>query len=775
MSESPQTNDPLDEAFAAYLRSCDAGEIRSREDFLAQFPELAGELKQLMEAADMLGTFTEQKTASQVAELERDPADTIANNAFDHSDPNCDPEVTLPIANRVKGDPGPTLPYDLGGNYQLQKELGRGGMGVVYLAKQRELDRFVAVKMIRSGMLAGNNEVRRFYIEAQATARLSHPGIVGIHHFGQHEGHHFFAMEYIEGTDLQRKINTETLSPHQAARYVRDVARAIHHAHQKGVLHRDLKPANVLIDEQDCVRVTDFGLAKHIDADSSVTGSGAAVGTPHYMAPEQASGHSERVCRQSDVYSLGSILFASVTGRPPIMADTVMQTLVQVIHDPAPSVRSIREEIPADLETIIAKCLEKPVGKRYKSAEDLADELDAFLEGRPIRARPRSRLVKAWHWIEGVPVVAGLMGHRVLHTSPAHRRFQNAMLLLILLLTPILIAGVFTFYHFYRNAIPGTIRIYGGPNGGEYNDISAEIGNRISNAHGVEDAFSRSNGSRANHDAIVAGEVDLAPMQATSIRGDELSVIAPLFNELLYVLVRKESDIQTIQDLKNRRIAIGPSQSGSNATAMLVLKSLNLLEFNEIETGQWEPLAERTTRLPDAAMICIARNSELISKFRKTGHWRIIPIQNGTQISDRHPTLRFQVIQASEFFDDSSTVTNIPTIGTTAFLVTSQGAPSKLVRASLEALYADPPLREDLIPKSLAVEYPGFNAFHPEAQRYFTETLRYNARPSTNDSPTPNRFAWRPVWFIKIAAVGTEDRIGKSTDEARKVLVPGPP
>ncbi|MDG2222949.1 MAG: serine/threonine-protein kinase [Rubripirellula sp.] len=728
MSESPQTNDPLDEAFAAYLRSCDAGEIRSREDFLAQFPELAGELKQLMEAADMLGTFTEQKTASHVIDPEGNPSDTIATNAIDHSDPDFDPEVTLPIATRQKGDPGPTLPYDLGGNYLLQEELGRGGMGVVYLAKQRELDRFVAVKMIRSGMLAGNNEVRRFYIEAQATARLSHPGIVGIHHFGQHEGHHFFSMEYIEGTDLQRKINTETLSPKQAARYVRDVARAIHHAHQKGVLHRDLKPANVLIDEQDCVRVTDFGLAKHIDTESSVTGSGAAVGTPHYMAPEQASGHSERVCRQSDVYSLGSILFASVTGRPPIMADTVMQTLVQVIHDPAPSVRSIGTEIPADLETIIAKCLEKPVGKRYKSAEALADELDAFLEGRPIKARPRSRIVKAWHWIEGVPLVAGLMGHRILHASPAHRRFQNAMLLLILLLTPILIAGAFTFYHFYRNAIPGTVRIYGGPEGGEYNDISVEIGNRIARAHGVEDDFSRSNGSWANHNAIVAGEVDLAPMQATSIRGDELGVVAPLFYELLYVLAREDSDIQTMQDLKNCRIAIGPPQSGSYATAMLVLKSLNLLESNQLEEGEWEPLAERKTQLPDAAMICIARNSDLIAKFRNSGRWRIIPIRNGAKISDRHPTLRSQEIQTSEFFDESPTTASIPTIGTTAFLVSSKGASSKLVRASLEALYSDPPLREDLISKSLAIELLGFVAFHPEAQRYFTELLQENRK-----------------------------------------------
>ncbi len=340
------------------------------------------------------------------------------------------------MAHRAKGDPGPTLPYDLG-DYMLLEVIGRGGMGVVYLAKQHELDREVAVKMIRSGMLADEAEVRRFYTEAQAAARLHHRGIVAVHQFGRRAGHHFFSMEYIRGTDLQRMINSSILDPKEAARYVRDVAHAIHHAHQKGVLHRDLKPANVLIDEQHQIHVTDFGLAKHMDSDSSVTGSGAAVGTPHYMAPEQAGGHSDRASRQSDVYSLGAILFACVTGRPPIVADTVMQTLVQVVHHPAPLARSLRSDVPIDLETIIAKCLEKKPNNRYESAEHLANELDAFLEGRPIEARPRSRAMKVWHWLEGVPLVGALSGRRVLDTSATHRRFQAAMLLL-LLMTPII-------------------------------------------------------------------------------------------------------------------------------------------------------------------------------------------------------------------------------------------------------------------------------------------------------------------------------------------------
>ncbi|MEM8666974.1 MAG: serine/threonine-protein kinase [Planctomycetota bacterium] len=732
MPDPPQTDDPLDEAFAAYLRSCDTGEIKSREDFLAQFPELADELKQLMEAADMIGSFTDQSSGSPVSQAGKNPADTIITSKASESDPDYDPAVTLPIANRRKGDPGPTLPYDLGGTYLLQEELGRGGMGVVYLAKQRELNRFVAVKMIRSGMLAGNNEVRRFYIEAQATARLSHPGIVSIHHFGQHEGHHFFSMEYIRGTDLQRKITGEQLSPKQAAQYVRDVAIAIHHAHQKGVLHRDLKPANVLIDEQDRVHVTDFGLAKHMDADSSVTGSGAAVGTPHYMSPEQAGGHSERVCRQSDVYSLGAILFACVTGRPPIVADTVMQTLVQVIHDPAPSARSVRGDIPVDLETIIAKCLEKQPGKRYESAEELAEELNAFLEERPIRARPRSRVVKAWHWFEGVPVVAALMGRRVLHSSATHRRFQTAMLLLLFLLTPIMVAGFFTMVSYYRNVLPDTVRIAGGVDGGLYNGLSQELLDRIAQSHDIEQSLKQTGGSIDNLEALLSDEVDLAPMQATAIRGDRLCVVAPLFDEVLYVLARTDSKIQTIRDLNGQLVAVGPKGSGSQATANLVLESLDLQDSVEQLSIEWRQLSDAPETLdvqPDAAMVCIGSGSEIVNKLFHSGDWRIVPIFEGVQIRRRHPTLEVMTIEPWEFPEGSRPDSGIPTVGTTAFLAAKKNAPSSLVRAALDALYADPPLLESLIPKAGAAEWQDLG-FHDEARRYFTEYVRAQSAES---------------------------------------------
>jgi TRAP transporter TAXI family solute receptor len=711
--------------------------LSSREEFLAQFPQLSDQLKELIEAADMIGSFTSGASGHGVAgpTPAAPGAETIALNEIgnelqrDGELSGGDPAVTLPMANRAKGDPGPTLPFDLG-DYLLIDVIGRGGMGVVYRAKQSELDREVAVKMIRSGMLASDSEVRRFYTEAQAAARLHHPGIVSVFQFGQRAGHHFFSMEYIRGTDLQRRINGGQLQVEEAVRYVRDVARAIHHAHEKGVLHRDLKPANVLIDEKNQIHVTDFGLAKHLDCDSSVTGSGDAIGTPHYMAPEQAGGLSDRASCQSDVYALGAILFTALAGRPPIVAETVMQTLVQVVHDPAPPIRSVRPQVPIDVETIIAKCLEKKPGKRYESAAKLADELDAFLEGRPIEARPRSIAMKTWHWIEGVPLVGALMGRRILHGSASHRRFQAAMLLL-LVMTPFLTIASVAIWRSYQNAIPATVRFAGGIDGGRYTEVSEELARRFKAAHGVATAISNSGGSLENRDRLIRGQIDLAPMQATAISGDRLRVVAPLFYELLYVFARKDSDIQSLDDLKGASVAVGPEGSGSHATAELVFESLGLDQDDVLRQMQgWHELFG--DHPPDAAMICIGRGSDLVERLVKSRQWKLVPIQQSIQMSLQHPTLRPMTIQRDDLLGERSNTEDpsldaelalwpdggLPTVGTTGFLAARDDAPAELVVAALELLYADPPLEIDLIPRRHAAEWQGL-AFHPAARRFY--------------------------------------------------------
>ena len=716
MTDAPRTNDPLDEAFAAYLRTCDAGELSSREEFLQQFPELADELKQLIEAADMIGQVSlgGGKISSSAPSKPHD--ETIGANV---ANGDSDPAVTLPMAHRSSGDRGPTLPYDLG-DYILLEVIGRGGMGVVYLAKQHELDRHVAVKMIRSGILADESEVRRFYMEAKAAARLRHRGIVGVHQFGRLAGHHFFSMEYIRGTDLQRKISSSIMDPEEAARYVRDVARAIHHAHQNGVLHRDLKPANVLIDEQHQIHVTDFGLAKHMDSDSSVTGSGAAIGTPHYMAPEQAGGHSDRACRQSDVYSMGAILFACVTGRPPLAADTVMQTLVQVVHHPAPSARSIRADIPIDLETIIAKCLEKPPGKRYESAEQLADELDAFLEGRPISARPRSRAMKAWHWFEGVPVVGALTGRRVLHSSTSHRRFQAAMLL-VLLLSPLLMALAFLGLQQWNSAssvaIPTKVRIAGGVRDGVYREIAQMLKHSIELKNdGVTCDVVQSHGSENNAELLINGVVDLACIQENSPKNntESLRLIAPLYYERFHAFARKDSKIESIDDFASRRVALGPPGSGSRVSAKLLLEPFPELQ-NKIkdDDSEWDVLFSDTP--PDGAIICMGESSTLINRLLADDSWQLLPI-NAKFLKrwDASGDVR------TEWYDTGGGPGF--KLETTAMLMARENTPDDLVIAALEAWYDGPIHKGDIPIKSAASWHAARrDKWHEAAVRFYSE------------------------------------------------------
>ena len=273
------------------------------------------------------------------------------------------------------------------GDYELLEELGRGGMGVVYRARQIGLAREVAVKMTLRGELASAEDRKRFRAEAEAAARLDHPGIVPVHEVGELEGRPYFSMKYIRGPTLSRMLADGPLPPHEAARILTAVARAIHFAHKNGVLHRDLKPSNILIDEDGQPHLTDFGLAKQIADAASLTKSGAVLGTPAYMAPEQAGGARGEVSPASDVYSLGAILYHMLTGRPPFQAASPVDTVLMVLEqDPAPP-RVVNAKADRDLEMIALRCLQKPPDLRYESAESLAGDLDAYLEDRPIAAR----------------------------------------------------------------------------------------------------------------------------------------------------------------------------------------------------------------------------------------------------------------------------------------------------------------------------------------------------------------------------------------------------
>jgi len=319
--------------------------------------------------------------------------------------------LTITPAHLEPPGSGPeSSPLGTFGDYDLLDEIARGGMGVVYKARQKNLGRIVAVKMILSGSQAGKDFVRRFRTESAAAAILQHPNIVAIHDVGVHEGRHYFSMDYVEGQDLSQRVGQQPLPANKAARCVEIIAEAIHYAHERGILHRDLKPSNVLIDSNDQPRITDFGLARRLDGDSSLTMSGQVLGSPNFMPPEQAGGKRGKVGRPSDVYALGGILYYLLTARAPFQADSLENTLTQVINAEPVSPRALNPSIPRDLETITLKCLEKEPSRRFQSAQELADELGRVLRREPIQARPVNAPEKFWRWCRRKPALASAVG-----------------------------------------------------------------------------------------------------------------------------------------------------------------------------------------------------------------------------------------------------------------------------------------------------------------------------------------------------------------------------
>lgn len=293
------------------------------------------------------------------------------------------------------------------GGHELLEELGRGGMGVVYRAYQPELRREVALKILRSGPFASREEIARFRFEAGAAAGLQHPNIVAVHTVGESDGHLYFSMDLVRGRTLAELTADGPLEPRRAARYVRSIAHAIEAAHQQGVLHRDLKPGNILIDQDDRPRITDFGISRRLDAGDATLTMGIA-GSPAYMSPEQADPRRGRATATSDVYSLGALLYHLLGGRPPFAAASSTATLAQVLNDEPASLRRLNSTVPRDLETICFKCLRKDPARRFPTAAALADDLDAFLENRPISARPVTAFEKGLLWVRRHPGMSGL-------------------------------------------------------------------------------------------------------------------------------------------------------------------------------------------------------------------------------------------------------------------------------------------------------------------------------------------------------------------------------
>lgn len=293
------------------------------------------------------------------------------------------------------------------GDYEVLEEIARGGMGVVYRARQLSLKRIVALKVVLHGPFSSPDFVRRFRHEAEVVAALRHPNIVNIYDIGEYHGTHYLSLEYIDGRSFALLARDRPLAGRRAAAYLKAVAGAVQHAHERGVLHRDLKPSNILLDSFDEPRVTDFGLAKVMNGKGELTAAGQVLGSPNYMSPEQAAGDSAG-SPQSDIYSLGAILYELLTGRPPFQGETLQSILNQARTAEPVLPRRLNPETPPDLQTICLKCLQKEPARRYGSAQELAEDLGRFLDGRPIRARPVSALEHGWLWCRRRPVLAGL-------------------------------------------------------------------------------------------------------------------------------------------------------------------------------------------------------------------------------------------------------------------------------------------------------------------------------------------------------------------------------
>ncbi len=389
----------LDDALAAYYEAIAAGQPVDREALLARHPELAAEL-----------------TAFFAAEERMDRLMVPLRPAFGAK-----------TANAIDDIFGQEHTV---GDYELLDVLGQGGMGVVYKARQKSLNRLVALKMIRGDRLGLPGQAGRFRSEAEAVAALDHPNVVPIYEVGEWAGQRYFTMKLLEGGSVAQQLPRYLADQRGAVGLVLEIARAVQHAHDRGILHRDLKPSNILLDAASKPHVADFGLAKWTETDSSVTSTGILLGTPSYVAPEQTSGGLRPETAATDVYGLGAIMYVVLTGRPPFEGETPLDTLDQVRKDEPPGLRALNGSVGRDLETICLKCLVKDPQSRYPSARAVADELERYLRGEPIQAQRLSVVGRLARWCKQPERVHGA-GFAMLVFAGAMMIYQVVGVLLV--------------------------------------------------------------------------------------------------------------------------------------------------------------------------------------------------------------------------------------------------------------------------------------------------------------------------------------------------------
>ncbi len=708
----------LDQALADYLTNCDSGQSPDRQEFLAKYsPGLQEKLSALLAAADWI----EKQAGPSLIAL---PPQT-SQISFLESGSALDPHMeTLPVfaGQSISKSHGkrefsqPELPCRFG-DYELLRVIGRGGMGVVYYGRQIDLDRPVAIKMLRSGVLASDEEVQRFYVEARSAAKLSHPRIVTVYQCGEQAGHHYFSMDYVEGTDLDKLSKEKPMDGATAARYVRDAALAIQFAHDHGIVHRDLKPANVLVDKNDQIRLTDFGLAKIVGKETGLTATGAALGTPSFMSPEQAAGQTGMQNEATDVYSLGAVLYAILTGQPPFRAENALQTLMQVIHRPAPRLRTLRPDLSKDLETIVEICLNKAPQQRYHSASALADDLDRTLKRLPISARPIPTWRRYWSWLLGVPIIGAVLDNRVVEPTATHRWVQRGIFTTICLMILAWLLLLVPESVWFKERMPSVVRVAAGLEGGDYSLVASVLAKAVSEYSGKKVELLSTQGSAENIEHLGAGLVHLALLQADVVGGSDVAVVAPLYYEVVHVLARTGSQIQDLADLKNRRVYVGQAKAGSRVTAKRLLKfcGVDVQDMTLVDTLTGGLTVDNSF---DAAILVSRIGSSDVLTAIQSGQFQLLDIPQAWQFALAEPTFHPIQLSSKEYPAGLKSEATIRTVATTAYLVCDQQAPDIMVSQVLKGLYSPAVTAVGILTAEQAAHWQGI-AWHPAAREFF--------------------------------------------------------
>jgi eukaryotic-like serine/threonine-protein kinase len=535
------------------------------------------------------------------------------------------------------------------------------------------------------------------------------------------EGHHYYSMDFIEGRTLEDVARENNLSEQQIARYVNLIAEAVEYAHQNGILHRDLKPANVLIDADDEPHVTDFGLAKQLDDDSGLTISGTILGTPSFMSAEQASGRNDEVGPASDVYALGAVLYFLLTGHPPFRGRTSAETIQMVIRDEPHPVRSHNPRISRPLVTICEKCLRKDPKDRYQTAQELAVELERFLRGDPIQAHPVNRFRRLWIWCRDIPLFAALIGRTPSTSKLGQKRLQWTVLILLAVL------GIWSIVNAIRAAIlPGEIVIASGSEDGMYASVSKQFAENLRERtrHAVK--VLPTAGSIENRQLLVTGKAHLGLLQASAVDIEQVTVIAPLYTEFGHVIVRKGSEIETIEDLKRSdlTIVVGTEGSGNRVSALKILDVFGVTHENS-SFSELDFRMIKSNRALDVAIVVTGLDNDALRTLLETGEFRLLPIPSRPELfhgTGFHP----ETLRVADYPKALNASEEISTVATAALLVVHEGERDVIVNAACEALVRDgwiQKIRGHFSPESFSYLTKSL-PMHPAAVRFLNPTGR---------------------------------------------------